>query len=121
MSASYEQRSIGGGAAIHTVRAWKAGELGGGTGRQDKGPSMAARASLRRLNTIQAKVAAGVAAAGSVGAYYDSGGLAGPFGRSLGKAEPRRKAAPKLAPVVPITPSACPHCGQGLTPEGVAS
>ncbi len=96
MSKSYEQRTIGGGAAIHSVRGWKAGELGG-TGRTDKGPTMAARASLRRLNVIREQVARGIEAAGSADAYYNAGGLAGPFGRSLGKAErkPRRKAEPK--------------------------
>lgn len=110
---SYEQRTIGGGAAIHRIRGWKAGELGG-TGRTDKGPTMTARASLRRLATIREQVAAGAAAAGSLAAYYDAGGLAGPFGRSLGKAErkPRRKAE-----VVPI---ACQHCGAPYEAGGAA-
>ncbi len=91
---SYEQRSIGGGASIHRIRGWKAGELG--TGRTDKGPTMTARASLRRLSKIREQVAAGIEAAGGAQAYYDAGGLAGPFGRSLGKAERKpRKAEPK--------------------------
>ncbi len=112
MSKSYEQRTIGGGAAIHSVRGWKAGELGG-TGRTDKGPKMTARASLRRLNVIREQVARGIEAAGSADAYYGAGGLAGPFGRSLGKAT-RRKAGPQLAAVV------CQHCGTPIEAGGAA-
>ena len=76
---TYEQHGIDGGAKTVTVRPWKPGEL------KPQRVRMPALGSLKRLRKAEARMLAGRDAAGGWDAYFDSGGMAGPYGHEKPK------------------------------------
>lgn len=88
------------GDVVVPIRPWRPGELAGQSVRLPK------MACLVRLRKAQERIRLGVEAAGSVEAYYDSGGMAGPYGhvKTTQPKAARPKAAPLPTNVVDVVP-----------------
>lgn len=82
MTRTYEQGGIDGGATVTAIRPWKKDEL--------RTPKMRSAGGLARLVKAETRMLRGRDAAGGWDPYFESGGMAGPFGNIK---------APKVAPI----------------------